>query len=301
MRNATATIAVILSTMVTSAFALAISSSFFPASTRQVRIEHGHEVFATHCAGCHSLGSEHHRFGPSLANIGSLAVTRREGMSAEAYILQSIVDPSAYRVPGVNGEMPVDISLAFTNGDLLDVTAMLASQKGGVDYAELLRAEDSVVRAAGDSVVSLDLASIERGKLLYHGKHGCVVCHPLRGGPGNTLLAPNLELIGQHDREYLKKSILDPTKHVVATYETWTVVHEGTPVSGRRLPSEESEVRLLSRGEEGKLQLHIFQRPAEDDEDFVVTQSSTSPMPSYKEAMTDNELDSVLSYLQTFR
>ena len=59
------------------------------------------------CVTCHSLSPGQVIVGPSLANIGADAGTRVEGLTAEAYVEQSIVDPSAYVVDGFDdGQMP---------------------------------------------------------------------------------------------------------------------------------------------------------------------------------------------------
>ncbi|MGD2044163.1 MAG: cytochrome c [Acidimicrobiia bacterium] len=59
------------------------------------------------CVTCHSLSPGQVIVGPSLANIGADAGTRVEGLTAEAYLEQSIVDPSAFVVDGFDdGQMP---------------------------------------------------------------------------------------------------------------------------------------------------------------------------------------------------
>ena len=65
-------------------------------------------LLAKGCMGCHTLsvpGDPVFRatgplVGPSLTGIGNVAATRRPGMSAEAYLRESIVEPQAFVVPG---------------------------------------------------------------------------------------------------------------------------------------------------------------------------------------------------------
>ncbi|MGD2059425.1 MAG: c-type cytochrome [Acidimicrobiia bacterium] len=52
------------------------------------------------CVTCHSLSPDQVLVGPSLATIGSEAGSRVEGLDAEGYIRQSIVDPGAHVVEG---------------------------------------------------------------------------------------------------------------------------------------------------------------------------------------------------------
>lgn len=59
------------------------------------------------CTTCHSLEPDDVIVGPSLATIGADAGNRVEGLSAAAYIEQSILDPQAYVVEGfAAGTMP---------------------------------------------------------------------------------------------------------------------------------------------------------------------------------------------------
>lgn len=52
------------------------------------------------CKTCHSLEPEVVIIGPSLAGIGTLAESRVAGVSAEDYLMQSILDPNVHLVEG---------------------------------------------------------------------------------------------------------------------------------------------------------------------------------------------------------
>jgi len=65
----------------------------------------GKEIFeqatigsAARCKTCHSLEPGAIIIGPSIAGIGTQAVSRIPGMSAEEYLRESIIDPNAYVV-----------------------------------------------------------------------------------------------------------------------------------------------------------------------------------------------------------
>ncbi|MFL7871625.1 MAG: hypothetical protein AB8I58_22540, partial [Anaerolineales bacterium] len=89
------------------------------------------------CTSCHKIGNlgEGHKVGPELSNIGWLAQGRVEGMSAEAYILQSIVDPNVYLAPECpNGPcmeniMPRDYAQRLTLDQQRTVVTYLMAQK----------------------------------------------------------------------------------------------------------------------------------------------------------------------------
>lgn len=85
----------------------------------------GEELFAASCSACHG---ETDGVGPALTGMGERAATRVEGMSAEDYLHESIVDPSAYVVEGFDDEMPKTYSDQFTDEELGDLIAYLLNQ-----------------------------------------------------------------------------------------------------------------------------------------------------------------------------
>lgn len=92
----------------------------------------GKQVFLSYgCTGCHAMeGLSTAVVGPNLTNIATVAETRVPGMSAEEYIHQAIVDPSAYVVEGFpDNVMPKDFQTRMTEQELSDVVAFLLAQK----------------------------------------------------------------------------------------------------------------------------------------------------------------------------
>ncbi|HEX2405156.1 MAG TPA: cytochrome c [Acidimicrobiia bacterium] len=70
----------------------------------------GRTVFLTKgCTGCHSReGDSDTGFsGPDLTGLAERAANRVEGLSAEEYVRQSVLDPQAYIVDGYGSHMPV--------------------------------------------------------------------------------------------------------------------------------------------------------------------------------------------------
>ena len=56
------------------------------------------------CSSCHETEPDSEQTtGPSLKQVGSVAASRRPGMSADEYIRESILDPYAYELPGYEG------------------------------------------------------------------------------------------------------------------------------------------------------------------------------------------------------
>ncbi|MBI5366771.1 MAG: hypothetical protein HZA54_07020, partial [Planctomycetes bacterium] len=63
----------------------------------------GREVFLGkgRCATCHTLGAgAPPGRGPDLAGVGGRAATRVAGLDAAGYLLESLVQPNAFTVPG---------------------------------------------------------------------------------------------------------------------------------------------------------------------------------------------------------
>ena len=69
----------------------------------------GQTVFLTKgCTGCHTRAGVSEGFiGPDLTDLADRAGDRVEGLSAEEYVRQSVLDPQAYIVSGYGGQMPV--------------------------------------------------------------------------------------------------------------------------------------------------------------------------------------------------
>lgn len=80
------------------------------------------------CAACHSLEPDRVLVGPSLAGVATRAAQRVPGLSAEAYLRQSILEPDAFVVPGFpKGAMPAYRNIS--EQDLQDLIAFLLTLK----------------------------------------------------------------------------------------------------------------------------------------------------------------------------
>ncbi len=84
--------------------------------------DRGFNLFVQNCAMCH--GAEDGT-GPSLGTLTREAATRVEGLSAEAYIYQSIVDPTAYVVEGYAPMMPTDFAERLTEQEIRDLVVFV--------------------------------------------------------------------------------------------------------------------------------------------------------------------------------
>lgn len=82
------------------------------------------------CITCHSLEPGVVIVGPSHSDIGARAETAVEGMSAEDYLRQSIVEPNAHITEGyTEGVMYQNYGEELTNTQINDLVAFLLTQK----------------------------------------------------------------------------------------------------------------------------------------------------------------------------
>jgi len=93
-------------------------------------IERGKQIYRQKgCASCHRIGDAGGTIGPPLTHIGTVAATRKPGISAEDYIRESILDPGAYVVPGYPDTMSRGLYRGLSQEDFDDLVAFLLSLK----------------------------------------------------------------------------------------------------------------------------------------------------------------------------
>ena len=130
--------------------------------------------------------------------------------------------------------------------------------------------------------------NLTRGAQLFQAK-GCSGCHLVRGDGG--VRGPDLSVIGsQRSADHLRESIIDPGAHVDSAY--WVakiVMKDGVNRTGFILNQDTYAVQLLEfdRG------LQLIQRS--EFKDFGVDRGSI--MPSYREKLSDAELQDLVAFL----
>jgi putative heme-binding domain-containing protein len=132
-----------------------------------------------------------------------------------------------------------------------------------------------------------------RGKVLFAGKGDCASCH--RVGTTGSRVGPDLTDIGTLRKPgNLERSIIDPDAEVLAQNRYYRVVtKDGTTVTGRILNRDTFSVQLLDTKE----QIRSFDIASLREHGFV----DKSPMPSYKDKLTPNEIADLVSYLGTLK
>ena len=93
----------------------------------------GKAVFAGKgtCSACHTIqGVSAGTVGPDLTHIGTEGAQQKSGMSAEAYIRESIENPGAFVAPGFPpGIMPTGLKGNLTKDEFEALVAFLVAQK----------------------------------------------------------------------------------------------------------------------------------------------------------------------------
>ena len=108
------------------------------------------------CAGCHmipGIPGANGQIGPDLANIGVDGATRVDGLSSEAYITESILDPAAFIAPECpNGACPEGVMLQ-TFADTLSEDDLNTI----VGYLSVLGTGDAVALAPAEAAAPVVL------------------------------------------------------------------------------------------------------------------------------------------------
>jgi cytochrome c551/c552 len=78
------------------------------------------------CYACHRVGAVN-GIAPSFEGIADRAGERKSGMSAPAYLYESIMYPTAYIVDGFSPAMPQNYPAVLSDQDMADLLAYLTS------------------------------------------------------------------------------------------------------------------------------------------------------------------------------
>ena len=133
-----------------------------------------------------------------------------------------------------------------------------------------------------------------RGRAIFEGKGACLNCH--RVGDQGSRLGPNLTGVGaQRDSlQELEESILDPDAEIQPSNRFYRVVTPGgETITGRLLNHDTFSVQLI----DPKERILTFQKSGLREHGFA----KSSPMPSYRGNLTDEELNDLVAYLASLK
>jgi len=178
-------------------------------------VKAGEQVFKVKgtCEICHRIGQKGTR-APDLAGVGATAAKRKSGMSAKAYLIESLLDPTAHLVKGYPPIMPkVDKPpIALNRSEVWALTAFLESL-GGTVTVKLDDIPKTAGTPAGGAAPAAELklpGDFKAGQVVFTGKGACFACH--KAGPiGASPIGPDLSQIAKiQTPDYIMAKILDP-------------------------------------------------------------------------------------------
>ncbi|MBI1898627.1 MAG: c-type cytochrome [Acidobacteria bacterium] len=152
-----------------------------------------------------------------------------------------------------------------------------------VAYVRSLGRTGSTLPPSGDAA---------RGRKVFEAQR-CLDCHLVRGEGG--VQGPDLSVIGsQRSVEHLRQAILDPNAQVAREYRVARATHENNSAYSGFLMNEDThylQILDFSRGLTSLVKRDLRQLRIENN----------SLMPSYKERLSEGELQDLLAYLWSLR
>lgn len=234
-------------------------------SYTQADIENGSRLYQSSCAGCH---------GPNGDMVPGIELLRGQFRRATS-------DTELMRIiqAGIPGTTMPPSSFNDTQTGMIVAFLRSAAPAGGRGRA-----------AAAGSVPTGDVA---RGKAVFEGKGQCATCHRVNGvGPR---VAPELTDIGtiRQPRE-LQEKILNPSGLVRPSNRMVEIVmKDGTKITGHLLNQDTFTIQLLDSAE------RLRSLPRADVRDFAIVKES--PMPSYRDTLTPQDLGDLVAYLVSLK
>jgi putative heme-binding domain-containing protein len=153
-----------------------------------------------------------------------------------------------------------------------------------VAYVRSMAAAPAASGTQGDPV---------RGKAVVEGKGRCLTCH--RVDAAGSQLGPDLNSVGPLRRTGdLQRSLIDPDAEILDDNRSVRVITRGgETITGRLLNQDSFSIQLFDEKE------RLLSFLKSDLREYGVLKSS--PMPSYKDTLSAEELADVVSYLRSLR
>jgi putative heme-binding domain-containing protein len=161
--------------------------------------------------------------------------------------------------------------------------------------ADELRTLVAYVRAglAATDAAPVPMGDAARGRAVFEGKGNCLSCH--RVVDKGSFAAPDLTDIGRaRVPSSIRRSLIDPSASMrPINRPVRAVTRDGRTITGRRLNEDTYTVQLMT--DQGRLVSLVKSELRE------LTVGMTSPMPSYKDTVTESELADLVAYLVSLK
>lgn len=257
------------------------------------------------CHTCHSIGTSGSATrGPNQEGLASRAEERAKeaGLSSGLeYLVESIVNPSAYVVEGYDNIMPkvYDAPIMLSREQIQAVLTYLQTLGGESDIEAVAKFKEKIPDTSGEEVVPwlppIDV-DIKEGELVFFDESRgvtCSKCHVLNGK--GSKVGPDLTGIGAvQTPQYLIESVLKPSAIIVKGYETmYLMTTDGMAYNGLLVSQDEDEVVLMV-DEEGVMEEYVFY----PDEIAQMQEQDVSIMPgNFSDMLTTKEFYGVIMFL----
>ena len=281
------------------AVGLASSLAYVPFGRPYISARAGRGLFTSNCSQCHTVDEGGPSgLGPNLANIGRDAATRRPGMSATEYLVESITQPDAFQAPGP-GRMP-NVAHTLSDKNLRHIVAYLSALGGQVDHEAIALTDFDAARPPDSAATrNFDVDQAERGKRLFLGEGKCSECHTLKRTVESGLRAPPVRYMARHGDRYLRESIEDPSKVIAHTYKQHTIVtNDGVVHTGRIMRRDADRLLILTVDSAGRMRpisIRLEDVEVDDSGQPLRVASDVSVMPKLQ--LTPGQIDDLITFL----
>src|SRR5262245_43521065 len=187
-----------------------------------------------------------------------------------------------------NGSTDQDLARVILNG--IPGTGMLAFRLDASELAGILAYLRNMNTFDRGSVRVGDVA---RGRAVFSGKGNCARCHRVEGQ--GARVAPDLSDVGAiRSAASLMRSLTEPTSQMMPINRPVRIVlRDGTVVNGRRLNEDTYTIQLLDERE------RLLSIEKADLREYAI--QTTSPMPAYRETLSQEELSDLVAYLLSLK
>jgi putative heme-binding domain-containing protein len=154
-----------------------------------------------------------------------------------------------------------------------------------VAYVRSMSAVEVSKAASGDPV---------QGKAIFDGKGGCLNCHRVQDH--GSVTGPDLTDIGglRRSPDALEKSLLEPSAEILPQNRfVRLVTQDGTTITGRILNHDTFSVQIMDSKQ------HLVSLLRSNLKEFTFLDKS--PMPSYRDKLSSQEIADVVSYLVSLK
>jgi hypothetical protein len=223
-------------------------------------------------------------------------------LSAEEYILESILDPMAFIAPNGRPGMPARIAEDLAPDAIRNIVGFLASCEAFPDYAKIARLPIPDRRRAESAAAPVRLETMRLAEDVLQRKGACLACHSLYSGPEDSVHAPPLFGAGLTDPQAIERAIVQPKERVDSKYRTVTIeLISGKTISGRLLWRTGQSVGIAYRDSGNQLALREVSLSEIETDDGVprIRESSLSLMPEgYDQSLSPDEIRAVVRLLR---